>query len=226
MACFQPSGIVFDLDGTLIDSKADLAASANHVLECLGLPQRAEEEVQQYVGGGLERLVSRLLASSPNQELPMSLDEMLQRGVPFFRDHYWEHCLDRTRLYPGTKEVLQELKPLPLFVLTNKNLNFSLKILKGLNVLNQFQAVFGSDSFEEKKPSPMGLQHIANSYNLELERLVMVGDSDKDLGAAQNAGCPAIFCTYGMGEPEGVPFHGQINDISELPTKLNNLNLA
>ena len=141
--------VVFDLDGTLIDSKMDLVNSVNATLVELKREALPTDVVASYVGSGAPTLIRRSLGGNPSEE-------ELKRALAFFLVHYEEHKLDETRLYPGVKETLAELKSLPMSVLTNKPARISVRILEGLGVAQYFRCIYGGNSFTTKKPDPEG----------------------------------------------------------------------
>lgn len=186
----------FDLDGTLVDSVADLAASANAMREQLNMPPLDEERIKSHVGDGIASLVHRALTDSREQQA----DEALwTKGFSLFVTHYYEHLTDYTKPYPHVETTLALLKTLgfPLVVITNKNERFATKILEKLNLLDYFSLVIGGDTLPEKKPSILPLIHTCEVLNIESEELAMIGDSKNDIFAAKNAGSLAIGANYG-----------------------------
>jgi phosphoglycolate phosphatase len=184
--------LVFDLDGTLIDSKIDLVNSVNATLRELKRDTLPIDLVTSYVGSGAPTLIRRSLGGNPNEE-------ELKRALAFFLVHYEEHKLDETRLYPGVKETLAELKSLPMSVLTNKPAKVSVRILEGLGVAQYFRCIYGGNSFETKKPDPFGAKQILNELNVPAREAAMVGDSEVDVQTARNAGMPAVCVNFGFG---------------------------
>src|SRR5271154_3518714 len=141
--------LIFDLDGTLIDSKLDLAHSVNAMLEHMGRAPLAHETVYSYVGNGAPMLVRRALGEG-------AADAECEKGLAHFLAYYREHMLDNTVTYPGVREALDQLKGKAMAVLTNKPVRFSEEIINGLGLSRYFQCVYGGKSFERKKPDPMG----------------------------------------------------------------------
>jgi phosphoglycolate phosphatase len=178
--------VVFDLDGTLVDSSQDLVAAVRHMLRRLGLPPLPAETVLGYVGEGARRLVERSLATSD--------EASIDAGLAIFRAHYEKHLLDRTRAYPQVPEALAALARggRVLSVLTNKPEAMSRAILDGLGLLGRFLAVVGGDTLATRKPAPHGLRHLAARAGIALGRTMLVGDSAVDLETARAAG--ASFC--------------------------------
>ncbi len=190
--------LIFDLDGTLIDSKLDLAHAVNATRAHLDLPPLPHELIYSYVGNGAPMLVRRALG----EEMPQ---ETVDRALEFFLAYYRDHMLDYTVLYPGVKETLEKLDngQRRLAVLTNKPVRISGAILDGLGVGNHFFRVYGGNSFEQKKPHPMGIEALLRESGATKERTLMVGDSAVDVLTARNAGIPCCGVTYGF-QPEGL----------------------
>lgn len=184
--------LVFDLDGTLIDSKADLVNSVNATLEEMKREALPTDLVASYVGSGAPVLMRRALGGNPNEE-------ELKRALTFFLVHYEEHKLDHTRLYPGVAETLAELKSLPMSVLTNKPVKVSVRILEGLGVAQYFRSIYGGNSFETKKPDPQGARQILSEFKAAPHETAMVGDSEVDVQTARNAGMPSLIVNFGFG---------------------------
>ncbi len=183
--------IVFDLDGTLVDSLADLGAAVNHVRARLGLPPLSLATVRDYVGEGARRLVERALG--PDYR------ERWAEGLTWFMDYYGAHLLDHTRAYEGIADALAALaaRRVVLSVLTNKPEAMSRKILEGLGLLPRFAAVLGDDSLAARKPDPAGIEQLRCLTNSTGARLLMVGDSLIDARTAEAAGVP--FCGVAWG---------------------------
>ena len=184
--------LVFDLDGTLIDSKMDLVNSVNATLREMKREALPTEVVASYVGSGAPVLIRRSLGGTPNEE-------ELKRALAFFLVHYEEHKLEHTRLYPGVAETLAELKSLPMSVLTNKPEKISVRILEGLGVAQYFRSIYGGNSFETKKPDPAGAKQILSEFGLDAHETAMVGDSEVDVQTARNAGMPSVVVNFGFG---------------------------
>ena len=196
---FHPvRAFLFDLDGTLIDSKLDLVNSVNFMLEQMKREILPLDTVASYVGHGAPRLVADVLGAASDADLRL--------GLEIFLGHYRKHSLDSTRAYPGVVEGLQALEGRPMAVLTNKPLKMSVEILEGLGLLPYFRAVYGGDSFEKKKPDPMGAQAILKALDARPAEAAMVGDSDVDMQTARNAGTIAIGVNYGFGQHNAATF--------------------
>lgn len=179
--------VVFDLDGTLVDSAADLAAAVNHALRGLGLPERPVAEIATFVGEGAARLVERAVA--PHREL-------LEPGLTLWWEHYRAHLLDHTRLYPGMAELLGDAR-LPLAVHTNKPGSLARQILEGLGVLGRFTEVLGGDE-APRKPDPAGTRALLSRLGVAPSEAVYVGDSVVDVELARAVPMPLATVTWGL----------------------------
>lgn len=188
--------IIFDLDGTLVDSKLDLANSVNATRERFGLERIDNRIVSSYVGNGAPVLIRRALG-------PDAPEEQVARALEFFLEYYREHMLDHTRLYPGVRESLDRLKEagVRMSVLTNKPVRFSRDILSGLGVAGHFFQVYGGNSFEQKKPDPVGVYALMSEAGARPQDTLIVGDSAVDVVTARNAGVAVCGVTYGF-QPE------------------------
>lgn len=185
--------LIFDLDGTLIESKWDIATAVNLTLNDLGLPERAQEEIFGFVGDGIKRLL-RLAVGEENQS-------RYEDALRVFRGHYLAHCLDRTRFYPGIDRVLAHFAGKHKAVATNKSLEYTTRILEGLGA-HHFAYVVGGDNGYGLKPEPGMLLKILDDLNVEKDRAVLVGDSTNDITGGHNAGIKVCAVGYGMGNRE------------------------
>jgi phosphoglycolate phosphatase len=183
--------IIFDLDGTLIDSKLDLANSVNFTRQQLGLSVLERQLIFGYIGDGATMLIRRAMGEGLSEA-------EIQRALEIFLAHYSEHLLDNTTLYSGVAEALDELRPLRLAVLTNKPLKPTWAILQGLQIHNRFAVVYGGNSFEQKKPHPVGIEQILSDTGTARRRTVMVGDSYIDIQTGRNAAVATCGVTYGL----------------------------
>jgi phosphoglycolate phosphatase len=182
--------LIFDLDGTLVDSKRDLTDSVNHVRRHFGLPVLPEEAIAGFIGDGALMVIRRALADQASEA-------NVQEGLQLFLSYYRAHMLDNTSLYPGVRETLERLSHCTLAVLTNKPVHFSRAMLGGLGVQDHFAAVYGGNSFDQKKPDPIGIYRILSDTNGALERTWMIGDSSVDVRTGRNAGVNTCGVTYG-----------------------------
>lgn len=190
--------IIFDLDGTLVDSKLDLAHSVNASRGHMGLPPLDHELVYSYVGNGAPVLIRRALG-------PEATQAEVEHALEFFLAYYHEHKLDYTHLYPGVRESLDRLRDagLAMAVLTNKPVRISQAILDGLGVGAHFFRVYGGNSFDQKKPHPMGVERLIAEADATREGTLLVGDSAVDVRTARNAQVRSAGVTYGF-QPESL----------------------
>jgi len=195
--------LIFDLDGTLIDSEQDLAASVNATLAFLGRPTLPMHSIASFIGDGAAMLVRRALEASGG------MDEVaLAQALAFFLDYYREHNLDFTYAYPGVISELRKIRAaapdLPMAILTNKPYRPSRVICSGLGLSEFFFANYGGDSFPTKKPDPEGIYALMEEATRNLGRpisrqhTVLVGDSHVDVATARNAGILSLGCSYGL----------------------------
>ena len=183
---------MFDLDGTLIDSKQDLVLSVNATLRAVGREDLPAQLVASYVGSGAPLLMGRALGGSPDPG-------ELERALRYFLSHYEEHKLDNTRAYPGVREALVALGGTPMAVLTNKPANISVRILEGLGLAQFFQVIYGGNSFATKKPDPLGAKTALGDLRVPADEAAMVGDSEVDVATARNAGMISAIVNFGFG---------------------------
>src|SRR5580692_210142 len=184
--------LIFDLDGTLIDSKRDLIHSVNAMLQELGHGELAEETISGYIGHGAPQLVARALGDE-------CTERDRQRALQFFLSYYELHKMDSTCAYPGVRETLEKLTSMPMAVLTNKPVRISVRILDAMGLSKYFRAIYGGNSFETKKPDPLGARTILRELGVEPEKALLVGDSEVDVQTARNAGMLAAAVNYGFG---------------------------
>jgi len=184
--------LLFDLDGTLIDSKRDLVQSVNATLRELGRAELPEDLVASYVGSGAPVLINRALGGA-------AASDQQQRALNFFLAHYDEHKLDFTREYPGVRVTLEKLRDVPMAVLTNKPVNISVQILQGLRLAEFFRAIYGGNSFATKKPDPLGANTLLKELGIPAAESALVGDSEVDVQTARNAGMISAIVNFGFG---------------------------
>jgi phosphoglycolate phosphatase len=189
--------IVFDLDGTLIDSRTDLTNSINAMLAAFGRQPLPEEIIATYIGDGATMLVRRALGDPENEPL-------VGDALKHFLAHYREHKLDHTYVYPGVFESLDALRTLPdgsprqLAVLTNKPVRASVEICEGLGLAPYMFRIYGGNSFASKKPDPEGLNALIREATVSPSETVMIGDSSVDILTARRAGTWVIGCKFGL----------------------------
>jgi phosphoglycolate phosphatase len=188
--------VIFDLDGTLIDSKLDLAHSVNAARAHLGLEPIGNDTVYSYVGNGAPVLIRKALG-------PQASEDEVRRALDFFLAYYRDHMLDYTVLYPGVREALDRLlaEGVTMAVLTNKPVRFSQAIVAGLGLSAHFRHVYGGNSFLHKKPDPIGVETLISQCGADRARTLMVGDSSVDILTARNASVKSCGVTWGF-QPE------------------------
>ncbi len=184
--------LIFDLDGTLIDSKLDLALAVNAVLAEMDREPLPHEQIFGYIGQGAPSLIARALGDG-------ATEEECRWGLEFFIQYYSLHKLDNTAPYPGVRETLDALSGMPMAVLTNKPVGASRGILQGLGLARNFRIIYGGNSFERKKPDPMGIETILREFAAAPAQVMVVGDSEIDVQTARNAGTWICGVTYGFG---------------------------
>lgn len=186
--------IVFDLDGTLVDSKYDLTDAANFARARYGFAPLSVEKVASFLGSGIPALVKSIL--------PELDDNELENAVKIFKSFYAEHLLDKTKPYADVPAMLSSLNGYKKVVLSNKTEDFSKKIIESLDLKKYFDDVFGGDSFTDKKPSPVPVYEMIKKYSLNKENIVMVGDGFNDVKVGKNAGIKTIGLLYGYSSQE------------------------
>lgn len=196
---FDPAKIqllLFDLDGTLIDSRLDLIHSVNAMLRHLNRPELPGDVIATYVGDGAPMLVRRALGDPEDEAF-------VQRAIDFFLAYYREHKLDYTHVYPGILEALRSLQsanssPRRMAVLTNKPVHPSRAIVDAVGMKEFFFTVYGGNSFPTKKPDPLGARQLLLEAGCRPEQAVIVGDSSNDVLTGRNAGLWTVGVTYGF----------------------------
>ena len=184
--------LIFDLDGTLIDSQRDLIRSVNAMLREMGRDQLHEDTISGYIGHGAPQLVGRALGNNASEEERES-------ALKYFLSYYEDHKMDSTCAYPGVPEALEQLAEFPMAILTNKPVRISTRILEGLGLAKYFRAVYGGNSFETKKPDPLGATTILREFAAAPSEAILIGDSEVDVQTARNAGTLAAAVNYGFG---------------------------
>lgn len=196
---FVPKLVMFDLDGTLVDSVADIALSLNRALGDLGLPEVSEAQVRAWVGRGASRLIYCVLE---HQHRPADLHDALMAR---FMTRYQASVCEVSTVYPGARELVLACRAAGLYLacVTNKPYAPARALLEALELLEPFDLLLGGDSLTHKKPHPALLQHCLHEFGLAPEQALMVGDSRNDVEAARAAGvrCVAVPYGYNHGEP-------------------------
>jgi phosphoglycolate phosphatase len=190
--------LIFDLDGTLIDSRLDLAYAVNATRRHMGMTPLENERVYSYVGNGAPVLIRRSLGDQ-------ATEAEVQEALEYFLEYYRDHALDFTTLYPGVKESLERFRAgnHRMAILTNKPVRISKAIAEGLGVGSYFFQVYGGNSFEFKKPNPIGIDALRKETGASQADTIMVGDSTVDVQTARNAGVRCCGVSYGF-QPESL----------------------
>src|SRR6201981_148514 len=190
--------VIFDLDGTLIDSRLDLVHSVNAALRHIGRPALPDDVTASYVGDGAPFLIQRALG-------PEAVDEaLIRKGLEFFLSYYREHKLDHTTVYPGIQEALAAIQnsgngvPRKMAVLSNKPVNPSRAIVEALGLGRYFTQVYGGNSFVTKKPDPEGALRLVSESGVRPEQGAIVGDSHVDIRTGRKAGLWTVAVSYGF----------------------------
>jgi phosphoglycolate phosphatase len=191
-----PALLIFDLDGTLIDSRLDLANAVNATRKEMGRSPLEHALVYSYVGNGAPVLIRKAMG-------PDATDAEVQRALEFFLAYYRDHAVDDTRLYPGVRESLDRLHAagMPLAILTNKPVRISEAIMETMGLTPMLFRIYGGNSFDRKKPDPIGIDTLRAEAGIDAENTWMVGDSIVDMQTARNAGVKSCGVTYGF-QPE------------------------
>ena len=184
--------LIFDLDGTLIDSGLDLALAVSATIQKMGRAPLDHQQIFACVGHGAQHLITQVLG-------PSATEAECRTGLAYFLTYYREHMLDNTVTYPGVREGLAALEGLPMAVLTNKPVRFSQQLLEGLGLARYFRYIYGGNSFRTKKPDPAGMQTLLRDFAVAPEQAMLVGDSDVDVQTARNSGSWACGVSYGLG---------------------------
>ena len=209
--------IIFDLDGTLVDSVPDLASAINAMLADLKRPDFSEETIRHWVGNGAQTLVKRALSGDVKIDETISKN-FFEKALALFLSHYHDHLAQKTRLYPGVVSTLEYLKQQDyrLTIVTNKPIVFVEPLLKGLQIEHYFEHCLGGDSLERKKPDPLPLTYLCETLNVTVDEAVMIGDSKNDILAANAANMESIGVTYGYNYGEPITHFGPTAVVDEL----------
>lgn len=212
--------IIFDLDGTLVDSVPDIASSVNYMLEQIGKQTVSIQTIRTWVGNGVNVLVQRALSN--NVIIDENLDQdYYEKALNIFLKYYEDNSCVKTIMFKGVKETLSILrqKGYILTIVTNKPYVYVPPILKILNIDDLFHMVLGADSLEKKKPDPLPLLHICEELNINLNDAVMVGDSKNDIVPAKQIGMDSIGVSYGYNYGEDISVYEPtvcIDDFSKI----------
>jgi phosphoglycolate phosphatase len=225
MALRKPELVLFDLDGTLIDSLPDLAFSVDSMLERLGLPRRGEMRIRNWIGNGIERLVKRALTGDMHAEPDA---ELLRKALPVFHEIYEQNICVLSRCYAGVRDSMNYLKEhnYRTGCVTNKAERFTNILLQAHGIYDDFDIIIAGDTLAKKKPDPLQLLHAAEQFKILPERSLMVGDSINDVEAARAAGFQVLCVSYGYNlgrdireaNPDAV-----LDSLSQLPRLLDTI---
>src|SRR5580658_3501043 len=205
LRAFDPHSIklvIFDLDGTLIDSRLDLVHSVNAALRHIGRPELPDDVIASYVGDGAPILIQRALGGEATDEA------LVRKGLEFFLSYYRAHKLDHTTVYAGISETLAAIQnsaspskngtPRKMAVLSNKPVVPSRAIIEALGLGRFFSQIYGGNSFASKKPDPEGARRLFEEYGVSPQHAAMIGDSHVDVSTGRNAGMVTVGVTYGF----------------------------
>lgn len=196
----EKPGLIFDLDGTLLDSSPDLALAVNSMLREYNLPEISHEQVTEFIGDGTPKLAERALRTAGVLE---SMDDpAFDEYFDTLLIHYERNLANKTRLYPGVREVLDDLKGHPMAVVTNKPSQFTRPVLEAFDLDSYFLFMAGGDRYDRKKPDPYPLLQALQSLECSPEEAVMIGDGDTDIEAGKTAGTTTVAVLYGNRSPE------------------------
>jgi len=188
--------IIFDLDGTLIDSRRDIADCVNWTLQEMDLDPIPHEHIYQYVGHGVRTLIEGAVGEAHGHDY--------DSAMKIFDRHYTAHLLDHTRLYPGMAEVLQQWQHTPMAVITNKPQRYTDPIIDGLKLRKCFAAVLGREACPEMKPHPQPILHLMEQIGAAEKQTLIIGDTEVDIEAGRRAGIKTCGVLFGFGRAEKV----------------------
>jgi len=186
--------LIFDLDGTLVDSSLDISKAINYAFGPYGIPEVGVAETITLIGEGLTRLIGKVI----ERKAP---DLDLSTLVARFLEHYSTHLSDNTRPYPGVEKVLRALQGYKKAIVSNKTEALSIKVLEALDLMRYFDCVMGGDTLPEKKPSPIPIFDLLRRFNMRPDEALLVGDSIYDIDAGRAAGVKTVAALYGYGGP-------------------------
>lgn len=211
--------IIFDLDGTLIDSKVDIANGVNFTLRELTLKEVPDELIYAYVGNGVEPLIRLALERSEGRAVEPEGGNGIGNALDIFRAYYLEHLLDNTVLYPNVMGVVEKLSGIKKAVVSNKSERFVKKILAGLDIAKYFEIALGGDSLKNKKPHPDTINLVMERVGISPKKTLIVGDSAVDIECGKRAGTYTCGVTYGYRDKKEIVEAGAdwiIDDMGEL----------
>ena len=206
--------LVYDFDGTLVDTLLDISNAVNLVLEELGLRTLSRDTIRKYVGKGVERLMAQSIDGTNYADLPCA--------VELFRKHYSKNLMNHTRFYPSGREILDHFHDKKQAICSNKPEDFVRRILQSLDSTECFDAILGGDSLKSRKPDPEGLLHLLDRFQCSPEQAVMGGDSPVDIETGNRAGVYTCVVRFGLGDPKEIDAAGPDCSIDHL-TELKHL---
>jgi phosphoglycolate phosphatase len=207
--------MVFDFDGTLVDSLDDITVSVNAMLGSLGLDSVPKERVRSYVGDGIPMLVHRAIAFHREASA-----ELVGEAVRIYLEHHEKHCLVHTRIYPGVEEVLRHFSSVRKVIVSNKQTVLTRTIAHALRLDHHFVRILGGDSMPFKKPDPRVVEWLCSEFNLKPSEIVIIGDGIQDVQCGRTAGALTCAVTYGFGDRSGLK---EADFIIDDPTELREL---
>ena len=186
--------LIFDLDGTLVNSRLDVANAILHALVQLGRDPIPHEEIYRFVGQGIQRSIEQILGGQSS--------DLVDRAIKLYREHYGQHLLDHTVLYPHVEDTLNAFRHKKKAVISNKRQEPSEAILTGLGISHHFNMVVGGDRVKKKKPAPEAVFRIMDHLAVSPEEAIIIGDSPEDVQAGRAAGLITCSVSYGFHPPE------------------------
>ncbi len=188
--------IVYDFDGTLVDTLFDISDAVNLSLKELGLRILSRETIRKYVGKGVEKLMAQSINGTEYTDLP--------QAVELFRKHYSDNLMNHTRFYPSGREILDHFRDKKQAICSNKPEEFVRRILQSLESLDFFDAILGGDSLKSKKPDPEGLLYLLDRFQCSPKQAVLIGDSPVDIETGKRAGIHTCVVNFGLGDPKEI----------------------
>ena len=195
--------ILFDLDGTLVDTAPDLMRAHNHVMKKFGYPTKSTEEIRNLVGQGAGAMLGRSIWGQAKKEFGKVQNEKIKKEmVDAFVDYYGKNIINESTLINGVKEFLKwcKEKNISMAVCTNKQEHLAIDLLKKIGIYEYFEYVAGSNTFDYCKPDPRHLTNVIEILGGEIKRSIMIGDSETDANAGKNAGIPVVLLEDGYTE--------------------------
>lgn len=196
MAIIEANSIFFDVDGTLVDARKDIANAMNFALKSMGKKTLPDETIVSYVGTGVKYLIKNSLDTDD--------PEAIDRGTKLYTEYYIAHAADEARLYPNAVDILEYFKGKRKFILTNRYTAFTEPVLKGLGIRGYFEEIIAGDDEACIKPSACMLDRVVPRLRIDKERSLIVGDMDVDIMIGKNAGVRTCWVTHGLGKIEEI----------------------